>query len=99
MSFKTMTAFHTHHLQQDEVSLALRITSPTITNTHQYICKAASSYKKPDLTATDAEGWRIQKESCDTDLTSALILHTALQKSHMLYVPRRVPVSPPALTA
>ena len=58
ISFKTMTSFHTHRLQQDEVSLALRITSPTITNTHQYICKAAA-YEKPDLTTTDAGGWRI----------------------------------------
>lgn len=41
MSFKTITSFHTHHLQQD-VSLALHITSPAITNTHQHTCKAAA---------------------------------------------------------
>jgi len=57
ISFKTISAFHTRHLQQDEVSLALRITSPTVTNTHQYTCKAAAC-RKPDLTTTDAGEYR-----------------------------------------
>lgn len=53
--FKAITVFHTQHLQQDEVPLALHITSATIINAHQYVCKAAA-YKKPDLTTTDAGG-------------------------------------------
>lgn len=79
ISFKTITTFHTHHLQQDDVSLALHITSPAITNTHQHTCKAAA-YLKPDITTTDAGEYRNRA----VILTLALISLTALQKCHVL---------------
>lgn len=38
------------------MSLALQITSPATTNTHQCVCKAYAAYEKPDFTTTDASG-------------------------------------------
>lgn len=88
---KKIPAFHTHHLQQDEVSYPA---------THlQSILKAWSYHHWC---------WRIWEWSCNTALTSALILHAALQKLEFLCALwsfrcfmslRRTGVSPPALAA
>lgn len=83
--FKAITAFHTLHLQQCDVPLALNITSATIMKIHQHVCKAAA-HKNPDLTTTDGGEYRNRSaiKSCNKDMTSVLILHTAMKKFHGL---------------
>lgn len=60
--FKAIPAFHTLHLQQDEVSLALHIMPATIMKTHQHVCKEAA-YKNLILPPLMLEaGWRMQEQ-------------------------------------